>query len=120
MRLAFGLSDVGFSVDNDGGDGSAFLPNSRNYILILTIGINDYSVVPQGIFTTEAGDFETEDGRFCLFVGEDDQKSINISEAVEVVSEGKIEATLTLENGEVHHVVYEGSLTTLGEGEIGA
>ena len=40
-------------------------------------------------------------------------------DGIVVVSEGKIEATLTLENGEVHHVVYEGSLTTLGEGEIG-
>ena len=41
------------------------------------------------------------------------------TDGIVVVSEGKIEATLTLENGEVHHVVYEGSLTTLGEGEIG-
>ena len=38
------------------------------------------------------------------------------TEGTMVVSEGKIELTVTLENGEVHHVVYEGSLQTWGEG----
>ncbi|MBQ8272864.1 MAG: leucine-rich repeat protein, partial [Tidjanibacter sp.] len=43
-------------------------------------------------------------------------QGFNYTEGVMVVSEGKIELTVTLENGEVHHVVYEGSLQTWGQG----
>ena len=115
--LSFGLSDVGFNIEG-AYDGGVFLPNSRNHILTLTVDIDDYSVVPQGTFTSEAGDFETRDGCWYLFLGQDgSEESLNIRDAVVIVSEGRIEATLTLQNGEVHHVVYEGSLKLYEEGE---
>ena len=91
--------------------------NSRTYGLTFVLSYDDYSVVPQGTFTSEAGNFEMRDGCWYLFLGQDgSEESLNIRDAVVIVSEDKIEATLTLDNGEVHHVVYEGSLVIGEEG----
>ena len=64
-----------------------------------------------GIFTI-AGAWDM----WCAYVDANgEMQEYKYTEGTIVVSEGKIELTVTLENGEVQHVVYEGSLQTWGE-----
>lgn len=109
------LSDKGFDADG------YVVSNSKNYALDLyaatPAGDGEYSL-PLGTYTFDELD-TMEPGTmgsygYAVMAGE----AVDGSEDVEllytagtvVISENKIEATLTLENGEVHHIVYEGSL----------
>ena len=128
LYLTFGLVSSG----EDAGHYD-YPTDSWNYgfmILSSTEPINDE--VPLGTYTyvdlekINNGEVELKAGIFthlaeaelhCLYTNANGEtQRFNYTEGTMVVSEGKIELTVTLDNGEVHHVVYEGSLQTWGEG----
>ena len=83
----------------------------------------DYEKIVNGEEELKAGTFvmdqliDDDITTQCFYTNANGEtQGFNYTEGVMVVSEGKIELTVTLENGEVHHVVYEGSLQTWGEG----
>ena len=110
----FILTDSGFNHEAEyWGDAGWMSFNSEYYVVTLVLEtIDDSSVVPQGTFTSESGEIDIRDGSYYEYLGDDwdDSYDYNFDNAVVIVSEDKIEATFTLENGEVHHVIYEGSL----------
>ena len=110
----FVLTDSGFNHEAEyWGDAGWMSFNSEYYVIGLVLEtIDDSSVVPQGTFTSESGEIDIRDGSYYEYLGDDwdDSYDYNFDNAVVIVSEDKIEATFTLENGEVHHVIYEGSL----------
>ena len=110
----FVLTDSGFNHEAEyWGDAGWMSFNSEYYVVGLVLEtIDDSSVVPQGTFTSESGEIDIRDGSYYEYLGDDwdDWYDYNFDNAVVIVSEDKIEATFTLENGEVHHVIYEGSL----------
>ncbi len=79
----------------------------------------DYEKLVSGEEDLKTGIFITRPdwGWGCAYVDANgEMQEYKYTEGTMVVSEGKIELTVTLDNGEVHHVVYEGSLQTWGEG----
>lgn len=83
----------------------------------------DYEKIVNGEEELKAGTFvmdqliDDDITTQCFYTNANGEtQGFNYTEGVMVVSEGKIELTVTLENGEVHHVVYEGSLQTWGQG----
>ena len=101
--------------------------NYEFYIISDTEPVNDE--IPLGTYTyvdyekLASGEEELKTGIFtaldmwCTYVDANgEMQEYKYTEGTMVVSEGKIELTVTLDNGEVHHVVYEGSLQTWGEG----
>ena len=52
-----------------------------------------------------------------MIVNNDEWSYHDGTEGVVTISDNKLDATFTLDNGEVHHVVYEGSLKLYEEGE---
>lgn len=107
------LSDVGLPNENQ-----VYL-NSRNYFIDLysaTAVGNGPEVVAQGVYEFD----ETSSGAagtigaeytYLIIANDSDIESMTICTAGTVtVTENRIEALLTLSNGEVHRVVYEGSL----------
>ncbi len=116
------LSDVGF--DENG----YVMSNSRNYALDLysdtPAADGDYSL-PLGTYTLDELD-TMEPGTMGTYGyavmcgaaedGSEDEEHLYTAGTV-VISENKIEATLTLDNGEVHHIVFEGSLVIPGGSE---
>ena len=79
----------------------------------------DYEKLVSGEEDLKTGIFTTTPvwGWGCAYVDANgEMQEYKYTEGTMVVSEGKIELTVTLDNGEVHHVVYEGSLQTWGEG----
>ena len=83
----------------------------------------DYEKIVNGEEELKAGTFvmdqliDDDITTQCFYTNANGEtQGFNYTEGVMVVSEGKIELTVTLENGEVHHVVYEGSLQTWGKG----
>ena len=103
--------------------------NYEFYIISDTEPVNDE--IPLGTYTyvdyekLASGEEELKTGIFtvagawdmwCAYVDANgEMQEYKYTEGTMVVSEGKIELTVTLDNGEVHHVVYEGSLQTWGE-----
>ncbi len=77
-------------------------------------------VLPNGTYvlstTYEAGTLSGVEGGECYIVRNNEWEEVYATDAVLVISDNKIDGTFTLENGEVHHVVYEGSLKLYEEG----
>ena len=78
-------------------------------------------VLPNGTYvlstTPEAGTLSGVGGGECYIIRNGEWEEVYATDAVLVISDNKIDGTFTLENGEVHHVVYEGSLKLYKEGE---
>ncbi|MBR5830402.1 MAG: hypothetical protein IKY63_03995 [Tidjanibacter sp.] len=109
------LTDVGF--DEDG----YVVSNSKNYALDLYSEIateGNEGTIPAGTYTLdeldtmEPGTMGTYGYALMCGAAEDGSEDVEYlyTAGTVVISENKIEATLTLDNGEVHHIVYEGSL----------
>ena len=77
-------------------------------------------VLPNGTYvlstTLEAGTLIGVEGGECYIRRNGEWEEVYAPDAVLVISDNKIDGTFTLENGEVHHVVYEGSLVIGEEG----
>ncbi len=77
-------------------------------------------VLPNGTYvlstTYEAGTLSGVEGGECYIIRNGEWKEVYATDAVLVISDNKIDGTFTLDNGEVHHVVYEGSLVIGEEG----
>ena len=78
-------------------------------------------VLPNGTYvlstTYEAGTLSGVGGGECYIIRNGEWEEVYATDAVLVISDNKIDGTFTLDNGEVHHVVYEGSLKLYKEGE---
>ena len=79
------------------------------------------NVVPNGTYklsdTYEANTMSSMEGYPCAIVNNGEWFYHGATEGVVTISNNKLEATFTLDNGEVHHVVYEGSLKLYEEGD---
>ena len=111
---AFILTNSGFNQEAEDWSELGYMTYNSGYytVYLMLETIEDSSVVPQGTFTSEAGEIDIRDGSCYEYLGDnwDDWDYFHFDNAVVTVSENKIEGTFTLRNGEVHHVVYEGSL----------
>jgi len=93
--------------------------NSQLYgLVIIPTATEDTSVAPIGTYSADASTILLDESVYRVFT-DNDQTSMEIIDAFVTISENAIDVTVTLENGEVHHVVYDGSLELnwIGGGE---
>ena len=80
------------------------------YFAAKAVKTSDYTF--DELDTMEPGTMGTYSGALICGAADDGSEDVEplFTAGTVVISENKIEATLTLDNGEVHHIVYEGSL----------
>ena len=109
------LSDKEFHLDKE----EWVSYNSQLYgLVIIPTATEDTSVAPIGTYSADASTILLDESVYRVFT-DNDQRSMEIIDAFVTISENAIDVTVTLENGEVHHVVYDGSLELnwIGGGE---
>ena len=108
--------EIGNNTWNENGWG---IVGGTYYSFLVISNKKGNGVLPNGTYTlaeTYSSGIIANDMSYQYQITADNDLVRNMySEAIVTISDGKIEANIVLENGDIHHVVYEGSLA-VGDG----